>query len=337
MRGIVREEYANDAAPAIVSFVCRQSLGISDMWGSRLRSLLGTFAALAAPVALTALAAFTATPAISEEHSVWINNGEYQVPGILGIPDAGTALMPAVLMLHGTASQKNEVGDLYLHLANALADADIASLRIDFAGAGDSPVDHSRFSLSGATGDAQASFDFLAAHPAINPEKIIVLGFSQGGLIAQRLALQEPSILALSTWSTVATNGPGSFKDFFDSYYAEALRAGYASVNFDWLSEPLVFSLLWFEEIKAQLTLSEMPGFHRPILALAGTADDTVPYQQSVDLVAQSRHPMSQLVLLAGANHIFNALTPAADAPGSVTQHDRLLSVTLEWMTTLVD
>ncbi|EED30919.1 hypothetical protein NOR53_18 [gamma proteobacterium NOR5-3] len=283
-------------------------------------------------IVVVALAAMQAT---AEEQSLAISNGEYSIPGILSLPSDSPKPAAAVLLLHGTASQKNEVGNLYQRFAKTLSAAGIASLRIDFAGAGDSPVDHSVYSLSGANRDAQASFDTLALHPLINPQKIIVLGFSQGGLIAQRLALQEPRLLGLSTWSSVATDGAGSFGDFFERYHGQAQSSGYAQVSFDWLPEPLAFSLQWFQEIQAQQTLSEMRGFKGPIFAVAGTADTTVPFEQSVALVGQSQHPLSQLVLLAGADHIFNVLAPP-DPRSKAESHDRLLSVTLEWMLTLI-
>ncbi|WOJ93340.1 alpha/beta fold hydrolase [Congregibacter variabilis] len=285
---------------------------------------------------IVSLSALTALPAVSEEQNVSISNGMYSIPGILALPSSTQDLVPAVLLLHGTASQKNEVGNLYQHLAKVLADAGIASLRIDFAGAGDSPVDHGRYSLSGATRDAQASFDYLVEHPMLHSHKIIALGFSQGGLVAQRLALQEPGLLALATWSSVATDGAGSFADFFDDYYQQAVSAGYAQVSFEWLPEPLAFSLQWFQEIEAQQTLSEMRDFKKPILAIAGAADRTVPYQQSMDLISQSNHPMSQLVLLAGAGHVFNVLTPRENSPQKTSSHERLLSLSREWIVEVV-
>jgi len=44
--------------------------------------------------------------------------------------------VPAVLLLHGFASSKDEVGNMYAREAKALAEKGIASLRIDFAGFG---------------------------------------------------------------------------------------------------------------------------------------------------------------------------------------------------------
>ncbi|WOJ96603.1 alpha/beta fold hydrolase [Congregibacter brevis] len=286
---------------------------------------------------LISLFVLDALPVTSAEEELSMSNGEYVVPGILSLPAQTNHAAPAVLLLHGTASQKNEVGDLYLQLAQKLAAEGIASLRIDLAGAGDSAVDHLHFSLSSATRDAQTAFDFLSTHPLINNKKIAVLGFSQGGLIAQRLVLKEPRALALATWSTAAANGRGSFARFFDEHYREALRTGHASVAFPWLSEPLRFSLQWFTEIDEQQTLTEMQGYKAPILCIAGTADSTVAFEQSEELINVSTHPMSQLVLLAGADHIFNVLAAKPSFKETPTHSDRLLSTTVSWLSELFD
>lgn len=258
--------------------------------------------------------------------------GDYPVTGILSLPDQQTAT-PAVLLLHGTASQKNEVGNLYARLAAALARAGIASLRIDFAGSGDSPGDYRRYNLGSATADAAVGYRFLRQHPGVDPAKIGVLGFSQGGLIAQRLILQEPALAALATWSTVATDGVGAFQDFFDAHYATALRDGYAPVSFPWLTEPLHFDLQWFEDVKSQRTLTEMRGYPGPILAVAGAADTTVPFSQSSALIALSGHPASRAVLLAGADHIFNVLAPSPVESATPARHEQLITLTVDWFT----
>jgi alpha/beta superfamily hydrolase len=264
----------------------------------------------------------------ADEQALLLDGPEYPIAATLGLPESTPA--PAVLLLHGTASHRDEVGNLYVRLAARLATQGIASLRIDFAGAGDSPVDHRRYTLHGAVRDAQTALAYLRAHPAIDARHLALLGFSQGGLVAQLTALEtDATIAALATWSTVASDGEGAFRGFFDRHYSEARRKGAAEVRFPWRQEPLAFDLAWFEQVRAQRSLSRMPGFSGPVLAVAGLADSTVPFTQSVDLVATSAHPRSRAVLLAGADHIFNVLD---DEPARAASADTLLAVTSAWL-----
>jgi pimeloyl-ACP methyl ester carboxylesterase len=286
---------------------------------------------LAIPAGLLALSVLFIATTWAGEQQVTIHGSDYPTPGILTLPTERRNRLPGVLLLHGTASQKNEVGNLYARLARALEDSGIASLRIDFAGTGDSPVSYRNYSLSSATADALHALDYLRARPDVDSESIIVVGFSQGGLIAQRVALAAGDIAGLLTWSTVAVDGVGSFQDFFDAHYAAALSDGFAEVSFAWLSEPLSFDLRWFQEIREQKTLTAMRDFEKPILAIAGAKDQTVPNIQSLALVAQSTHPRSRALILANANHIFNVLdeVPETDQPSSGQQ---LLAESVGWI-----
>lgn len=257
-----------------------------------------------------------------------LEGGPYPVPAILTLPQKTPA--PAVVLLHGTASHKNEVGNLYQRLAQRLASAGIASLRIDFAGSGDSPVDHRRYNLSSAVRDATLALEYLATHPGIAPDRLGVVGFSQGGLIAQRLALASDRVRFLATWSSVAVDGIGSFNDLFNAHYETAVRDGYVPISYPWLPAPLNFDLSWFEELRAQRTLTQMQNFEGPVLAVAGLADTTVNYRQSIDLVSTSSHPASQVVTLAGADHIFNVL---ASPPNELhPTAEELLAITTAWL-----
>jgi dienelactone hydrolase len=275
-----------------------------------------------------------ATPsARAAELPLDLPQAEYPIPAVLSLPDSATTPAPALLMLHGTASQKNEVGNLYARLAARLAAAGIASLRIDFAGNGDSPVGHERFSLSSAVRDAGTAMAYLRRHPAVDEARIAVLGFSQGALIAQRTVLEHPPTAAIVTWSAVASDGAGGFSAFFRRHREEAQQNGVAMVSFDWLAAPLAFSERWFSEIESQRTLSEMAGYRGPRLAVAGLEDRTIPYSQSIALVAQSHHPASRVLLLAGADHIFNVLdsNPGARSTGSRSDV-QLLQETISWL-----
>ncbi len=282
------------------------------------------------------LLAVALIPVVHSEELFYIDGQAHEIPAILSLPNpaptASKAKPAAVLLLHGTASQKNEVGNLYQRLAQALAEAGIASLRIDFAGTGDSPVDYRHYTLSSASNDARVAIEFLRAHGEIDSTRIAVLGFSQGGLIAQQVALEDSKLAALALWSSVAADGSAAFAGLFDRYYEQAQRDGFATVEFPWRSA-LEFPHQWFEEVREQTLRSAMEAFDRPLLVVAGAADQVVPPEQSMALMGSATHPYSQGILLAGASHIFNVLDAEQSSPG---QDEALLHTTVSWLSTIL-
>lgn len=269
------------------------------------------------------------------EQAVFIDNGDYKVPGILVKPKsiAGTKI-PVLVLLHGTASQKNEVGGLYQRLAQDLAEAGYASLRIDFAGTGDSPVDYRFYNLTGAARDTKSALDFLAAQTDIDSSRMGLVGFSQGGLIAQLVAAKDTRIKSLVAWSSVAGNGIGAFQFFFDEYYKEAKANGFAVVKFPWRAEPLNFGLQWFDEISKNTSLDGMKNYHGNLLAIAGSADTLVPYSSSVNLVNAVNSKQAQFTLIKNADHMFNVLG-SSNANGLAEDQstaEELLVLTVSWV-----
>src|SRR5664279_4706382 len=58
------------------------------------------------------------------ESMVWVPAGDHRVPGTLAMPASPPAgAIPVVLLLHGDLSDRNENGDLFTRLAEALAAA----------------------------------------------------------------------------------------------------------------------------------------------------------------------------------------------------------------------
>lgn len=267
---------------------------------------------------------FFATQVLSGESPVLLDNGEYKIPAIYSTPSE-TGKYPAVILLHGTASNKNEVGDLYALLAKQLRDNQIASIRIDFAGTGDSQVDYLKYTLDSALADANRARQFLREQPQIDSDDIAVLGFSQGGLIAQLLVIEHPELAALVTWSSVAGDGIEPFSSLFHRYYKQALDNGFAPLTFDWRG-PLNLSLQWFEQVKKQKSFTGLVEYHGPTLAIAGGADTLVDANSSVRLIQRVGSEDAQVVILKGADHIFNVFDPEAK------QHATLQKITLQWL-----
>ena len=269
-------------------------------------------------VSLSAFADALSTP-------LMLDNGEYEIPAIMTSPE-GTAVVPGVILLHGSASHKNEVGDLYLRLAEQLANNGIASIRIDFAGTGDSPVDYTHYTLKTAVRDAEVALAFLRSQPQVDAHRIGVVGFSQGGLIAQLLLAQQPGIKSFVAWSSVASDGIGPFADMFETLYMKAKREGQVEQQFAW-RPPLTVSYEWFEQVMANQSLSGMAEYTGSVLAIAGSNDTVVPPTAATRLIVASGSDVARAVIIKGADHIFNVLDENAN------QDEQLLEMTTEWFT----
>ncbi len=267
-------------------------------------------------VSLNAFADALSTP-------LMLDNGEYEIPAIMTSPE-GRALVPGVILLHGSASHKNEVGDLYLRLAEQLANNGIASIRIDFAGTGDSPVDYTHYTLKTAVRDAEVALAFLRSQPQVDDHRIGVVGFSQGGLIAQLLLAQQPGIKSFVAWSSVASDGIGPFADMFETLYMTAKREGQVEQQFAW-RPPLSVSYEWFEQVMANQSLSGMAEYTGSVLAIAGSNDTVVPPTAATKLIVASGSDVARAVIIKGADHIFNVLDENAN------QDEQLLEMTTEW------
>ena len=115
------------------------------------------------------------------ETVVSIDAGDHQIPATVCMPTAeGTC--PAVVMLHGTGSNRDEAGNGYAYAAPVLAEKyGVATIRIDFMGNGDSTADYTGYTYASAVADAVAAAEYMAAQENIVGAHIGVMGWRQGG------------------------------------------------------------------------------------------------------------------------------------------------------------
>lgn len=257
-------------------------------------------------------------------YMISITNGKYDIPCILSLPKTDD-LYPALLMLHGTGTHKNEVGNLYEKLADLLDQKGIASLRIDFSGCGDSKNSDLSYSLSSALNDAQYALNYLKKNQHIDTTRIDVIGFSQGALIAQMLVIEESDLKTLVAWAPAVGDGIKPMENFFNSYYEEAVKNKHAVINYGWRTDSRV-NLKWFEELKKQKTLTNIKNYTGNVLAIAGTKDDVLPYDNINKLINASGSENAQAILIKGADHIFNVFDQ------NKKQSDELLRLTTDWL-----
>ncbi len=255
------------------------------------------------------------------ETIVSVDGGDHQIPATVCMPNT-EGKHPAVVMLHGTGSQRNEAGDGYVHAAAILAEKyGIATIRIDFMGSGDSEADYTGYTFKSAAADAVAAANYMAGLENIDAENIGVMGWSQGGKDAMLSAAWNPDVFkAVVTWA----GSPNTGRMVTDELYAEAKENGYFVMNFDWRREPLHVSLQWCEDALNTDVLGEFSAFTGPVLAVQGTEDTVVDPEWADKIVEASSNENSKTFLIEGMDHTFNvfaehdlkSLKTAADATG---------------------
>jgi dienelactone hydrolase len=135
-----------------------------------------------------------ATPATFDEKPIAVGSNP-ALPGLIAIPkDAKNA--PAVVLVHGSGpnDQDETIGALkvFKDLAWGLASRGIVVLRYD---------KRTRVAPLGVTTQkeevddaAHAAIALLAARPEVDPKRVALLGHSQGGYLAPRIAKADPAI-----------------------------------------------------------------------------------------------------------------------------------------------
>ncbi len=273
---------------------------------------------------LALCAAAFAEDAGYEETVVTIPGADYDIPATVCVP-AGEGPFPAVVMLHGTGSTRDEAGDGYKHAAPVLAAKyGIATIRIDFPGNGESTADYMQYTFKSAVADAKAAADYMAGLDNINGDAIGVMGWSQGGTDALLACAWEPDTFkSLVTWA----GAPDMMLDGFFSQedYEEAKANGFFVMEFDW-RENLNVSLDWCNDVANTDVLAEFSrGYTGPVLAIAGLSDDTVDPEWSSKIAAASANEASGTFFIEGMDHTFNvfaeedlhSLYDATDATGA--------------------
>lgn len=250
------------------------------------------------------------------------------IPGTLTLPvwkdpgSSATLRFPAVLMLHGTASSRDEVGDMYAREARSLAEHGIASLRIDFAGSGDSTQPQTAFTYTEEVTDALSALDWLSARDDLDPERLALLGFSQGGRVAATVAGTDPRVKALATWSTWVEDGSTAVNLFGEQPVKDAEANGEVLVDLGFRT--WTYSREFFDSIRASSPLRDIATFAGPILAVNGSEDELAPQsQQMIDAAASTD---TTLHTVPGADHIYHVLTD------DQSQAQEVLDTTVAWL-----
>jgi uncharacterized protein len=280
-------------------------------------------------------------PLDRKSEEVIIQRGDSQLAGTLELPHS-QGRVPALLMVPGSAAFDRSNYGLFDALADSLAAAGFATLRVDDRGTGQSDGVKHDLSADELADDILSLHSYLSARPEIDPRRVGLLGHSFGGALIPVVASRSSEIAFVITLAGYALTGENLMMEtrrkdeesrdiensqrhrilafqqaMFDAAKTggpwerveEELRALH-QIELSRPADEAVFRLAktpWFESF---LTLDPDPlirSLRIPFLAIFGGSDESVPPELNIDLMRESlsMNPRSVVHVVPEANHFF--------------------------------
>jgi len=130
--------------------------------------------------------------------------------GTLTLPEQG-APFTAVILVTGSGPQNRDEEILghkpFLVIADYLTRQGIAVLRYDDRGVGKSTGDYATATTGDFASDAEAAFEYLKTDKRINPDKIGIIGHSEGAMIAPMVAASHPDVAFIVMLAAAGLSG----------------------------------------------------------------------------------------------------------------------------------
>lgn len=210
-----------------------------------------------------------------------------------------TIKYPAVIVLHGFAGYKEEPH--IESLASALQKKNIAAVRFDMSGLGESEGSlEEDYRLGHYLEDIDAVFNQLVTQFFIDPHSIGIVGHSMGGKAALLYAAQNPLVRAVS-----AISSPPQLSDAaaFKNDLAEWRKTGWLDHNssrFGFISFPYAF----IKDAMRHDVRKVAKHIKQPKLIVWGTADKNVLPTETEELYDFLDEPKESFII-KGMDHYY--------------------------------
>jgi len=324
----------------------------ADEGGHLLRFRIPTQALEVARGDVSAVSARVERLARENDEQVFIPSNGFNLAGTLSKPSASSAQAPApapadrkravprlpvVVLVSGSGPADRDEAvsgvPIFAQLANTLADAGFMVLRYDKRGVGQSGGRAESASIRDYADDLRAAITFLTNRKDVDPARIAVAGYSEGGLVGMLVASQmKKQVRALALLATPGTAGGELVLEqqryLLDrmSLPPEELRNRIALqeriqvavlTGGGWETIPPAYrrqaDTPWFRSYLEFRPNEVLPKVEQPVAIIQGSVDRQVParHAQLLMELAKSRKkdPGEDLFMVEGINHL---LVPAS-------------------------
>ncbi len=265
--------------------------------------------------------------------AVTIPSAGLKLSGVVHVPDdvRPGERRAAFIVLHGFGSNKSSSNTM--EPTQVLSSLGYVVLRFDMRGCGESEGERGNLICLEQVEDTSSALTVLAKHPAVDPDRIAVVGSSFGGAVAVYTGGVDPRVAAVISnggWGDGERKfrgqhpGAEAWKKFADML---ALGRGYRAKHGKPLMVPRYDIVPIPPHLRTNLaqnsiheftseTAQSMYDFRadnvvgkiapRPLLLLHSSNDSVTPTEQSIEMFKRAGHP-TELHLIADVDHFMFA------------------------------
>ena len=243
---------------------------------------------------------------------------DHEVPMQIDIPDESSKF-PAVLMIHGFMSSRNNDNHMLARISKRIVEAGIVAARIDLCSMGENLYSRENYGMKVMTDEVKASFKYLQSLPYVEENNVGLLGHSLGGRLVFTCSTL-PAKVIVSLNGAINTSEP--LEMAYDKFQMDNL--GYCIVHTNSGGVELVYRR-FFDELKTTLN-DNIKNFKNPILVEVCTSDPTLDPNISLNFIKNCHMDNVDSFTVENANHTYNVET------GDFTKLNEVIDKAVPWI-----
>lgn len=245
--------------------------------------------------------------------------GDNWLRGTVHIPESkGKSKFPTVIMFHGFGANRIEYFSSFVNMSRLLEKNNIASVRFDFSGHGESDGDFFDVTISNEVNEGKQIIDFVKTLEFVDPNNINLMGMSLGSVVASIVSAEKSEdVQSLCMWSpaAVVVDEIKINKTLQGKPYAKEIeQKGYFDFNTLKVSQKLIDDAINLN------IYDKAEKFDKDVLIIHGDKDWIAPVKYSETYI-EHYGKTAKLEVISGADHSW----------GTVDQREQLFNKTLNF------